>query len=66
MLKQNATLQLTKLLTEFGDHEKPDKDINKFGTEVEIFIMEEKKFNNKKIYTATKNDSEFINLMKSI
>ena len=59
-------LQVAKLLTQHGQHQKKEGEALKYGTEVEIFIFEKKTFNNKDLYTVTINDQEFMSLMKSI
>ena len=46
VLKQNAILQISKFLQLFGQHKKDYKEAQKYGTEVEVFILKKKIYKN--------------------
>lgn len=66
ILRRNAALQLTKNLNKFGGFENKKEQLNKFGTEVEFFLIRKAKIKDQPVYTVEINSKEyrekFINL----
>lgn len=62
LIRKNAVLQLTELLGRFKDSVKSGKEVNKYGTEAEAYLLDRVNIGSVPIYTVNINTPEYMKL----